>query len=184
MIPCYVSGAGMFAGPATHAFKTLVIEWLESSGIGYDTRYRHYRAQFPGLEPGRLARLVCDPIEYYDREWTLHQARGDAPDAALLAQFVQERDACFRAEARAAIYCFDEAGIGSGINVMRFLQARKPVFGFYAADPARRRINLTNVLQLELEFPERVRLAAYETPADVTGRLGDWLPALTSPRAG
>lgn len=181
MIPCYVSGAGMFAGVETHAFKIAVIVWLESTGIGYDTRYRHYRAQFPELEPARLARLVCDPIEYYDREWALRQARSGAPDAALLTQFVQERDSRFRAEARAAIYCFDEAGIGSGINVMRFIQARKPVFGFYAANPARRRINLTNVLQLELEFPGRVRLAAYETPEDVTGRLEEWLPALASP---
>ena len=174
----------MFAEAATHRFKTVVIGWLESSGLGYDTRYRYYRAQFPELGPAQLARLVCDPIEYYDKEWAAQGGRGAAAEAAQLTRFVRERDARFRAEARAAIYCFDEAGIGSGINVMRFLQARKPVFGFYAADPARRRINLTNVLQLELEFPERVRLAAYETPEDITGRLGEWLPALTSPRAG
>ena len=53
MIPCYVSGAGMFATDATRVFKTLVIDWLEASGLGYDTRYLHYRAQFP--EQVRLA---------------------------------------------------------------------------------------------------------------------------------
>lgn len=55
----------MFATDATRVFKTLVIDWLEASGLGYDTRYHHYRAQFPELDPARLAHLVCDPIEYY-----------------------------------------------------------------------------------------------------------------------
>ena len=167
----------MSAGAPTHRFKTLVIGWLETSGLGYDTRYRHYRAQFPELAPARLARLVCDPIEYYDREWAA-QGGGAAADAARLTRFVRERDARFRAEAAVAIYCFDEAGIGSGINVMRFLQARKPVLGFYAADPAKRRVNLTNVLQLEEDFPDRLRLAAYGTAEEITARLGAWLSAL------
>ena len=30
MIPCYVSGAGMFASDAARNFKTLVIEWLKA----------------------------------------------------------------------------------------------------------------------------------------------------------
>lgn len=178
MIPCYVSGAGMFAGAATHRFKTKVIGWLEESGLGYDTRYRYYRGQFPELVPARLARLVCDPIEYYDKEWPQYRARGRAPEDVLLTQFVTARDARFRAEAQAAIYCFDEAGLGSGINIMRFLRAQTPLLGFYAGDPAKRRINMTNVLQLEQEFPQQVRLAAYETAEDITGRLGDWLPML------
>lgn len=168
----------MFAGAPTHRFKTLVIGWLETTGLGYDTRYRHYRAQFPELEPARLARLVCDPIEYYDKEWAAQCARGAAADAAQLTRFVRERDARFRAEATLAIYCFDEAGMGSGINVMRFLQAKKPVLGFYEADPGERRVNLTNVLQLEQEFPARVRLAAYRTAEEITARLEKWLPAL------
>ena len=63
MIPCYVSGAGMFATDATRGFKALVIGWLETTGLGYDTRYRYYRARFPELAAERLARLVCDPIE-------------------------------------------------------------------------------------------------------------------------
>lgn len=168
----------MFATDATRVFKTLVIDWLEASGLGYDTRYHHYRAQFPELDPARLARLVCDPIEYYDKEWPPHRSRSDRSETALVTQFVMERDARFRSEAQTAIYCFDEAGIGSGINVMRFLQAKKPLLGFYAADPAKRRINLTNVLQLEQEFPEQVRLATYQTAEDITGYLGAWLPAL------
>jgi len=91
---------------------------------------------------------------------------------------VAERDDKFRREARVAIYCLDEAGVGSGINMMRFLHEGKPVLGFYAAEPTRRRINLTNVLQLEVQFPARVRLAAYGAPADVTTRLAGWLSAL------
>jgi len=184
LIPCYVSGAGMFAGATTHRFKTLVIGWLETSGLGYDTRYRHYRAQYPELEPARLARLVCDPIEYYDKEWVAQRAQGAAAESAQLTRFVRERDARFRAEAAVAIYCFDEAGIGSGINVMRFLQARIPVLGFYAAEPVKRRVNLTNILQLEQEFPDRVRLGEYETAEDITARLGEWLPALARAEPG
>jgi len=61
---------------------------------------------------------------------------------------------------------------------MRFIQAGKPVLGFYAADGAKRRVNLTNVLQLGVEFPDRVRLAAYRTPEEITGQLAEWLPAL------
>jgi hypothetical protein len=178
MVSCYVSGAGMFATDATRDFKTLVIGWLEASGLGYDTRYRHYRGQFPELAPAQLARLVCDPLEHYDKEWPLHRSRGGRSETAVLTQFVMERDDRFRAEAQVAIYCFDEAGIGSGINVMRFLHAKKPLLGFYAADPAKRRVNLANVLQLEREFPDEVRLAAYQAPEDITGYLGEWLPAL------
>ena len=49
MIPCYVSGKGMHATTTTWTFKTLVIEALESSGLGYDTRFRYYRKQFPDM---------------------------------------------------------------------------------------------------------------------------------------
>jgi hypothetical protein len=88
MIACYVSGAGLFATDATRAFKTLVIGWLETSGIGYDTRYRYYRAQFPDVEPTRLARLVCDPIERYDRDWPAYRACSAQPEPQTLARFV------------------------------------------------------------------------------------------------
>lgn len=176
-VPCYVSGAGMFASETTRDFKTLVITWLEESGLGYDTRYRYYRGRFPQLEPAALARLVCDPIERYDPDWPAFR-RGAVSEQDTLARFVVERDARFRDEARAAVYCFDEAGIGSGINAMRFLHAGKPLIGFYAAEERGRRINLTNVLQLAIEFPERVRLAAYRRPEEITARLAEWLRAL------
>ncbi|MBM3357441.1 MAG: hypothetical protein FJY54_06910 [Betaproteobacteria bacterium] len=182
MIPCYVSGAGMYAGERTWSFKTTVIAWLEGSGLGYDTRYRYYRARFPELDPEALARLVCDPIEHYDRDWPRYRAGSSLPEEEALAHFVLERDARFRDEARVAIYCFDEAGIGSGVNAMRFVHAGKPIVGFYAADAGARRVNLTNVLQLAAEFPEQVRLAAYRTPGDITTQLGVWLPMVATGR--
>lgn len=178
MIPCYVSGAGMFSSDVTRDFKTLVIGWLETTGLGYDTRYRYYRRQYPGLAPAALARLVCDPIEHYDRDWPGYRAGAGVPEPQALARFVVERDARFRGEARVAICCFDEAGIGSGINAMRLIHAGKPVLGFYAAEDSRRRVNLTNVLQLEVEFPGLVRLAAYRAPEEITAQLSEWLPAL------
>lgn len=183
MIPCYVSGAGIFAGEATRNFKTLVIQWLEASGLGYDTRYRYYRGRFPELAPEPLTRLVCDPIERYDRDWPAYRAGLGHSGPEALARFVVERDGRFRDEARVAIYCFDEAGIGSGINAMRFIHAGKPVLGFYATDEAKRRVNLTNVLQLEVEFPGLVRLAAYRAPEEITARLAEWLTALRAEKA-
>ena len=180
MIPCYVGGAGMFAGGPTWSFKTLVIGWLERSALAYDTRFRYYRAQFPEFGAEDLARRVCDPIEFYDREWPAYrdtETQAGLLEAEALARFVVERDARFRNDAHAAIYCFDEAGMGSGINVMRFLYARKPVLGFYSAD-ASSRINLTNVLQLKLEFPQQVWLATYCTQDDITTQLGAWLRVL------
>lgn len=181
-IPCYVGGAGLFASDATRNFKTLVITWLEESGLGYDTRYRYYRGQFAALETADLARLVCDPIEYYDKDWPAYRLAAGVPEQEALARFVVERDARFRNEARVAIYCFDEAGIGSGINAMRFIHAGKPIFGFYAAAETNRRINLTNVLQLLVEFPDQVRLAAYCGPEEITARLAEWLSELRAER--
>lgn len=64
---------------------------------------------------------------------------------------------------------------------MRFIQAGKRVMGFYAADPSRRRVNLTNVVQLEVEFPGQVLLAAYGAPDDITARLTEWLSAWRQP---
>lgn len=180
---CYVSGAGMFAGAATRDFKSMVILWLETSGLGFDTRYRYYRSRFPDVPAPELAHKVCDPVEYYDPDWTAYRAarRGEGlDDDQALTRFVLERDARFRAAAEVAVYCFDEAGIGSGINAMRFIQAGKPVLGFYAAQAARRRVNLTNVLQLAAEFPRQVRLAAYRDPDEITARLAHWLPAVRS----
>lgn len=175
MIPCYVSGKGMHATALTRDFKTLVIRELESSGLGYDTRYRFYRAQYPGMPPDELARMVCGPIENYDKGWSawLAAQRG-APEAALAA-FVLERDTRFREEARVACYCFDEAGFGSGINVMRFIRAGKPLLGFYRAEAANHGMNLINVLQLGLEFPALVTLVCYSDLEEVPARLAAFL---------
>jgi hypothetical protein len=180
VIACYVSGAGMYAGETTRSFKAMVTLWLEESGLGFDTRYRYYRGRFSDLAAPELARRICDPIEYYDPDWPAYRAtrRGEGLDEdQALAGFVVERDACFRDAADVAVYCFDEAGIGSGINAMRFIHAGKPVFGFFTADAACRRVNITNVLQLAVEFPRQVRLAAYREPAEITARLAQWLPS-------
>jgi hypothetical protein len=45
-------------------------------------------------------------------------ATGPPLELQTLARFVAERDDHFRRNARVAIYCFDEAGFGSGINAM------------------------------------------------------------------
>jgi hypothetical protein len=41
MIPCYVGGRGKAAQASTKDFKVAVFELLESTGLGYDTRYRY-----------------------------------------------------------------------------------------------------------------------------------------------
>lgn len=183
MIPCYVSGKGMYAGDATRDFKVAVIALLEDEGLGYDTRYRYYRRQFPELAPSELARTVCDPIEYYDRDWPAWRAAhaGEGGDEELVTRFFLERDGRFRAEAEAAIYCFDEAGFGSGVNVMRFIQRRKPILGFYHRELGRRRVNLGNILQLAEEHGELVRLRPYTTLDELRAELRAWLPTLAPP---
>lgn len=180
MIPCYVSGKGMHATATTWAFKTLVIEALEASGLGYDTRYRYYRRQFPDMERAALARRICDPIEYYDRDWPGYfAARGNGRDEVTAAtEFMLERDDRFRAEARVAVYCYDEAGFGSGVNTMRFLTAGKPVLGFYSAERLDGTLNLSNVLQLGLEYPRRFTLLSYRQPEEIPAAVLAWLGAL------
>jgi hypothetical protein len=180
MIPCYVSGKGMHATTTTWTFKTLVIEALESSGLGYDTRYRYYQGQFPALERGALARLICDPIEYYDKDWPGYfAARKDLQDEATAAtEFMLERDERFRAEARVAIYCYDEAGFGSGVNTMRFLSAGKSVLGFYSAERLSSTLNLSNILQLSLEFPRQFTLQRYRQPEEIPVAALEWLKGL------
>jgi len=177
VIPCYVSGKGMHATTTTWTFKTLVIEALESSDLGYDTRYRYYQRQFPDMAYGALARLICDPIEYYDRDWpgyyALHKDTQDEVTAAT--EFMLERDERFRAEARVAIYCYDEAGFGSGVNTMRFLQAGKQVLGFYSAERLGGTLNLSNVLQLGLEYPRQFTLQSYRRPEEIPAAVLEWL---------
>jgi hypothetical protein len=135
-IPCYVSGKGMYATDKTRQFKVSVMETLEATGMGYDTRHRYYQQQFPTMAASALAQMICDPIEYYDRGWAAYQAAHGAGCEAdeVLTAFMLERDARFRQEAQVAIYCYDEAGFGSGLNTMRFLQAEKPILGFYHAE--------------------------------------------------
>ncbi len=177
MIPCYVSGKGMYAGEATRDFKVMMISLLESSGLGYDTRFRYYRRQFSDLALDELARKVCDPIEYYDRDWPAWRAAQPAgeDEDQQVTRFFLARDTQFRAEARAAIYCFDEAGFGSGVNVMRFIHERKPLLGFYQKDLRRQRVNVGNVLQLAQEFPDLVDVRPYERGEDMPEQVRDWL---------
>jgi hypothetical protein len=180
MIPCYVSGKGMHATTTTWTFKTLVIEALESSGLGYDTRYRYYQAQFPDLERGALARQICDPIEYYDKDWPEYMAAPkDGQDEVTAAtEFMLERDARFRAEARVAIFCFDEAGFGSGVNTMRFLHAGKRVLGFYSTELLSGTLNLSNILQLGIEYPRQFTLQRYQRPEEIGAAVLEWLRTL------
>lgn len=187
MIPCYVSGKGMHATRRTWDFKTLVIEMLESSGLGYDTRYRYYQRRFPELARADLARLICDPIEYYDRDWPDYRAaRPGRNETELVTEFMLERDRLFREEARAAIYCYDEAGFGSGVNTLRFLHAGKPVLGFYNPHGLGETLNLSNVLQLGLEYPALFTLVSYEHSEEIGARVAAWLgraPALQMPKS-
>lgn len=181
-IPCYVSGKGMYATDATRDFKVTAIGLLEDSGLGYDTRYRYYRRQFPNMAPAELARLVCDPIEYYDRDWPAWRAAQPPgrDETESVTAFFLERDTAFRDEARAALYCFDEAGFGSGVNAMRFLQAGKPLLGFYWHRIAERAMNFGNVLQLRLEYPGLVSLHPYRSQDEILVRVRRWLEELHS----
>ncbi len=184
MIPCYVSGKGMHATSTTHSFKVTVMMWLDASGLGYDTRYRYYEQQFPDLSPAALARKVCDPIEYYDRDWPAWRAAqpADADEDELVTAFFLARDTRFRAEAQAAIYCFDEAGFGSGVNVMRFIQARKPVLGFCHREAGKRPMNVGNVLQLALEYPDLITVQRYAEVEETLSMVRTWLQALAARR--
>ena len=67
----------MYATDTSLDFKVAVIGLLEVSGLGYDTRFRYYRRQFPELAPAALARKVCEPIDYYYRFWPAWRAAHD-----------------------------------------------------------------------------------------------------------
>jgi hypothetical protein len=184
-IPCYVSGKGMYATDKTRQFKVTVIEQLEATGMGYDTRYRYYQQQFPTMTPSALAQMICDPIEYYDLDWPAYQAaNGDSSDADdVLTAFMLERDARFRQDAQVAIYCYDEAGFGSGLNTMRFLQAEKPILGFYHTEIKQQGVNLNNILQLALDFPTLVTLVGYQSLDDIGSPLLLWLENAAASRS-
>jgi hypothetical protein len=184
VISCYVGGKGMHATATTWDFKVAVILMLEESGLGCDTRYRYYRRQFPEMPVEDLARLVCDPIENYDRDWQAWRAARIAGDndEELITAFFLERDGRFRAEAQAGIFCLDEAGFGSGVNVMRFIQTGKPIVGLYRRDLNERAVNVGNFLQLRMEYPDLVSLYPYQSPDDVPGEVRRWLAVLSTTR--
>jgi hypothetical protein len=183
VIPCYVSGKGMYATTTTQDFKVAVIGLLKETGLGYDTRYRYYQAQFPELTPQALARRICDPIEYYDKDWPAWRAAqaSGLDEQELITAFFLDRDTRFRNEAMAAIYCFDEAGFGSGVNVMRFIHRGIPLVGFYHRHITNRRVNLGNVLQLQIEYPALVSLYAYDMVHDILPEVRRWLEAFPAP---
>ncbi len=182
LIPCYVGGRGMFATETTRRFKTVVMAYLEQTGLGYDTRYRYYRGLFPDMAPEALAEMVCDPVEYYDPDWPayLEAHRGVCSEAKAVAAFVLLRDGAFRDAAQAAVMCYDEAGFGSGLNSMRFIMDGKPILGFFHRDAVAHGVNLASVLQLEQEYPDTVRLLPYVTLDDITAQLMPWLRALSN----
>jgi len=172
----------MYATYPTWLFKTTVIAVLESSKLGYDTRYRYYRKQFPDTDEQQLARMICDPIEYYDRDWPDFLANKDphkSEDEAIV-DFMLIRDYQFQREAEAAIYCYDEAGFGSGINTMRFINAEKPVLGFYNSRIKGQGVNISNILQLEVVYPHLVKLIDYQSPADFADHVIRWVKNISS----
>ncbi len=177
MKPCYVTGKGMHASATTWSFKTAIITMLEQTGLGFDTRFQYYRHQFPTMDSGKLARLICDPMEFYDLDWPEYRDnRSDKvnEDEAATA-FMLARDNRFRAQAEAVIACYDEAGFGSGVNAMYFLTANRPVLGFYKRDAMAHSINLSNLLQLTLEYPELFTLIEYQNIADIIESAESWL---------
>jgi hypothetical protein len=161
-----------------------VFELLESTGLGYDTRYRYYRRQYPDMSREDFARMVCDPIEDYDKDWPDYRKRrsGSMSEDVLLTTFILEKDQAFRDEARAAIICFTEAGLGTGINSIQLLAEGKPLIGFFLRDPTQGPVNVQNTLQLELLYPSLVTLVPYDNLKEVTQRLTGWLTDLS--RAG
>ena len=161
----------------TWDFKVAVFQLLESSGLGYDTRYRYYRTLFPDHATASFARMVCDPIEYYDPEWPparVGRAPGVTENDALTA-FVMERDTCFLDQAAVGIYCYDEAGMGSGINAMRLLTAGKPILGFCHRRLAAPGWNPQNVLQLGWAYPGLFELVRYSSIDEAVKVLQSWL---------
>jgi len=177
MIACYVSGKGMYASETTWNFKTRVIAWLAQHRLGYDTRHAYYRPQFADMEEGAFARMICDPVEYYDKDWPAFRdanlARAD--EWQLATEFMLARDLGFQAEAQCAIVCFDEAGMGTGVNSMRFLAQNKPILGFYHRELETRQRNISNFLQLQITHPQLVTLRAYEDVEQIEQPLIQWL---------
>jgi hypothetical protein len=171
----------MFATAMTRDFKMAVVGMLEESRLGYDTRYRYYRRQFPELTAEKVTQMICDPIETYDRDWRQWRAAQthEVDDQTLITRFFLERDSHFRNEAQVAIICLDEAGFGSGVNIMRFIQAGKPILGFYHDTTEYHGVNIGNFIQLQIEYPRLMHLFAYQNIEDILGKVRRWLIAFS-----
>jgi len=171
----------MHASEITWTFKTSIIQLLEESNLGYDTRFEYYRKQFPDMQTEQLARMICDPMEYYDLDWDEYRAlnKRSMSKEEMATRFMLERDSQFQAKAHAAIYCFDEAGFGSGINVMRFLINKTPILGFMNEENTHKSLNVSNVLQLKAQFPNLIHLIEYRSMEDVCAHVEKWLKELS-----
>ncbi|MDH3600869.1 MAG: hypothetical protein OEU26_14680 [Candidatus Tectomicrobia bacterium] len=58
---------------------------------------------------------------------------------------------------------------------MRFLQAKKPILGFYHAESKQRGMNINNILQLAIDFPTLITLARNRSLDDIGLTLLSWL---------
>ncbi|MBM3487788.1 MAG: hypothetical protein FJX67_14340 [Alphaproteobacteria bacterium] len=182
MIPVYVGGKGMNATERTHTVKCAIFTALRAGGAAVDTRHRYYRAQYPDMAETAFDRMVCAPIERYDRDWpAFRDQAGDADPDQVTTRFFAALDRRFRDEAVGAIYAYDEAGFGSGVNSLRFLVAGKPVLGLLGATPNTGPANRHNVLQLALEFPALMTLAPYRELADIDRPVRAWLARFAAP---
>ena len=88
----------------------------------------------------------------------------------------------FQEEAQVAIYCFDEAGFGSGVNVMRFLQANKPVLGFLNQKNKEKSLNISNVLQLKAQYPNLIHIIEYISQDDISKHVVQWIKEMHNPQ--
>lgn len=170
----------MHASEITWEFKTTAIQLLEETRLGFDTRFEYYRKQFPDMLTEQLARMICDPMEYYDLDWDEYRAlnKRSMSKEEMATRFMWERDSLFLSKAHAAIYCFDEAGFGSGVNVMRFLFNQTPILGFLNAENTNKTLNASNVLQLKAQFPDLIHLVEYRSMKDVRKHIILWLTDL------
>ena len=177
MIPCYVAGKGMHATSTTWDFKTTVFDLLETHGLGYDTRYRYYQDEFPDMPKDELGRMICDPIESYDKDWPAYWAnkKPGRDKEEVLTEYMLHLDDRFRSEAKVGIFCFDEAGLGTGINVMRFMAMKKPMLGLYNPVIKQRGVNINNILQIRIDYPELVTLQTYDSLDVLTSHVMVWL---------
>ena len=102
----------------------------------------------------------------------------------MLTAFVWEKDQGFREEAQAAIMCYNDAGLGTGINSMRLLADGKPLLGYFLRDPRQRPVNVQNILQLKRLYPALVTLVRYDDLHEVGESLTRWLTEMAAGSGG